>query len=168
MHQKIPNPKSRNELAGMRDETLITYVYDNGLFVNNYSMFDKARNEFINIAYNAQFTQIREDFCDIMDNPAYFEREGETRYYLICTECGPVTRDCIDHQTEYLDLHCKCGAPMYYADYTDDEIDGMRRRHKESVDYGRYAMQDIYKEMKQEFIESHVNKVRKQLYYGYR
>lgn len=168
MKQRIPNPKTKEQLFGMQDKTLITYCYD------NYLLFDRAlynvetRIDFINTVYELQFEQIQEDFIDVVDNPAYFERDGNTRYYFICLKCGNVTKDHIDNNSKYLDLHGKCGNPMYYRDYTDKDIYKFKKDREESQYYGEYFMRDFYAREEQESINRNIKKYKTQWYYGYK
>ena len=50
MHQKIQNPKTREELSGMIDKELIMYCYDTGLlFFKQYDYSSISRNKFITL-----------------------------------------------------------------------------------------------------------------------
>jgi len=108
-------------------------------YLGNDSGFRSAENE---TPVHRQATLSRLDefkFHDIMHNEDYFkvfEEEPQTRCYFLCLRCGYVPESKMDKEnTKYLDLHCKCGNAVQYADITDAEIQQMMNDEFESVRY---------------------------------
>lgn len=64
----------------------------------------------------------RNDFVDVCDDESFFEREGNTRNYVICTSCGFIPMSMVDSETKFLDLHCRCGSVAIYASFAEEEI----------------------------------------------
>ena len=61
-------------------------------------------------------------FFDICDDQSYFERELNTRNYVVCPNCGFIQLSMVDRETKFLDLHCKCGSPATWASFSEEEI----------------------------------------------
>lgn len=71
---------------------------------------------------NAEIKQ-KKNFWDICNDPNYFELDGNTKIFFICLEEGFVSKDSEDlEQTKYLDMHCKCGAPMIIEEFDRDKL----------------------------------------------
>ena len=69
---------------------------------------------------------------EIIDNPEYYEGNPQSpeRYYLYCQDCGYIKATEIDHDTIYLDAHCKCGSPVTFDDITLTEINNIKEEDK--------------------------------------
>ena len=79
------------------------------------------------------------NFYDIVNNPDYFEKteDGHAKDFFICADEGYIPKNMIDNeQTKFLDMHCKCGAPVILATFSLEELDFMVHDRIESRKYG--------------------------------
>lgn len=79
------------------------------------------------------------NFYDIVNNPDYYERteDGQGKDFFICIDCGYIPKSKIDtEQTRFLDAHCKCGAAVILATFSNEELEFMKNDIIESRKYG--------------------------------
>ena len=67
-------------------------------------------------------TCIKPNFFEICDDQSYFERELNTRNYVICPSCGFIKLSSVDHGSKFHDLHCECGMAATWATFSEEEI----------------------------------------------
>lgn len=88
-------------------------------------------------------------FIDIVNNKEYYEVVQDEhslpkRYYNLCFRCGYVPMSKLDtNSTKYLDAHCKCGNPVTYADFTEEEIQLIIEKEIEREKYRIMYGQDL-------------------------
>ena len=74
----------------------------------------------------------KKTFEEIQDDPKYYEVIEFTRFYNFCQRCGFIPLSRIDHNTKYLDVHCKCGCFVTYIDYTEEYLNQLKYDKKMS------------------------------------
>ncbi len=81
----------------------------------------------------------RNDFIGICDDPRYFEIDGGFKNFIVCFKCGFIPIDNVDKNTEFVDLHCKCGNPASYTSFSEEEIVQI----KEYTEYKKLYSKDL-------------------------